>query len=73
MTLFKVITTAIIMTVIKTTIMIMISTTVFQNITEKLEKWYILFSQFWECYWHPRYYMPPTGKKRCYKITADHK
>ena len=38
MTLFKIITTAIIMTVIKTTIMIMISTTVFQNITEKLEK-----------------------------------
>ena len=38
MTLFKIITTAIIMTVIKTTIMILISTTVFKNINEQLEK-----------------------------------
>ena len=51
--------------------MIMVSTTVFQNITEKLEKM-TFFSQFSGCYCHARCYMPPAGKKRCYKITTDH-
>ena len=55
--------------------MIIISTTISQNIPKKLEKmtYFILFSQFWRYYCRPRCYMPPTGKKRCYKITADHK
>ena len=32
----------------------------------------ILFSHISECYYCPRCYMQPTGKKRCYKITTDH-
>ena len=50
----------------------MISATIFQNITDKLEKeWHILFSKYWRCYYLPK--CLPMGKKRCYKITTDHK
>ena len=53
--------------------MIMISTTIYQNITKELEKIHILFLQLWGYCCCPRCYMPLTGKKRYYKITADHK
>ena len=53
--------------------MIMISTTIFQNITEKLEKMPYFVFTILGCYYRPRYYMPPTDKKRCCKITTDHK
>ena len=52
--------------------MIAISEKIFQNITGKLEKSHILLSQFLVVLLPPNY-MPPMGKKRCYKIRADHK
>ena len=57
-----------IITIIKiTVIMIMISTTIFQNITEKLAKmaYFVFFTLGLFCLL--------TGKKRYYKITTDHK
>ena len=43
-------------------IIIMISTTIFQNITVKLEKMTYLFSLFRGCYCRPRCNMPPMDK-----------
>ena len=49
--------------------MIMISTTIFQNITEKLENMtHFVFQIFGGCYCRPRSCMPPMGMKRCYKL-----
>ena len=62
----------IIIMIIITTTIILISATIFQNISDKLEKeWHILFSKCWRCYYRPK--CLPIGKKRCYKITTDHK
>ena len=69
MTLFKLIITIIIK--IMTIIIVIISTTMFQNITEKLETF--CFHMFWGVITAKGCYMLPTGKKRYYKITADHK
>ena len=75
MSLFKIIITITIMalTMIIIVITIIISTTTFQYITEKLEKMTLLFSQFWGFYCRPRCFILPNSKKRCNKITADHK
>ena len=67
MTLFKLIIIIKIMTII----IVIISTTMFQNITEKLETF--CFHMFWGVITAKGCYMLPTGKKRYYKITADHK
>ena len=76
MTLFKLIITIIIIIIIIIKIMtiiivIIISTTMFQNVTEKLETF--CFHMFWGVITAKGCYMLPTGKKRYYKITADHK
>ena len=77
--LFKIITTITIMiitTIIITKIM-MISATIFQNITEKLEIfWHILFSHFFGFYCCLRCYMIYTGRKTVIKlqqIISQHK
>ena len=44
-------------------ITIIISTTTFQYITEKLEKMTLLLSQFWGCYCRPRCFILPNSKK----------
>ena len=71
MTLFRLIITIIIIIKIMTIIIIIISTTMFQNVTEKLETF--CFHMFWGVITAKGCYMLPTGKKRYYKITADHK
>ena len=73
MTLFKLIITIIIIIIIKimTIIIVIIISTTFQNVTEKLETF--CFHMFWGVITAKGCYMLPTGKKRYYKITADHK
>ena len=53
--------------------MMMISTIIFQNITEKLEKMtYFVFTVL-GFYCRLRCYMPPTDKNGGYKITTYYK
>ena len=81
MTLFKTIILIIIIGVMTAIIIIIlviipiiISTTIFQNITEKLEKMtYFVFTILGVLLPPKVCHMPPTGKKRCYKITTGHK
>ena len=74
MALFKIIKTITMMIITtimitKIIIIIMISTTIFQNIAEKLDIFgHILFSQFLGFYRSLRCYMPHTGRKGVIKL-----
>ena len=79
-TIIMVTTTVTIITVVIIIIMIIILTTIYvkkyvkicQNITEKLEKIFC-FHNFGDVIAAQGVVCHPRGKKRCYKIMADHK